>query len=416
MPRKSPPDASLSHPKLRSQVEAIPVMQDGKQFYALRDRFELSDQQVGLPAWMAVALNYFDGNYDYAGIQQQVIQHFDFELRSKDLRAMCEALDSAMLLDGLRSRAALDQSLERYRKQPFRSPICVGGSYPASRTDLGAKLDELIQMTRDQRELQQLSSAAPRAILSPHIDYARGGATYARTWLQAQQAARDADLVVIIGTDHFGHDLFTLTRQHYSSPLGVLPTAVKMVDDLADAVGRNAAFKGELRHTIEHSLELPLVWLQHMRSGAPCEVIPILVGSLDRYFGTEESPSSTAEIRSFVSALHALTAGRSVLFVASGDLSHVGTAFGGEPVDGKARTALQGIDGELLQQIGMGDGESFYRLVRQTRNMTNVCGLAPFYLTLKQLGESTSGPIFYDTCVADETQTSFVTICGTTME
>ena len=43
-----------------------------------------------------------------------------------------------------------------------------------------------------------------RGVVSPHIDYARGGPVYKAVWSAAEQAVQDADLAIIFGTDHSG--------------------------------------------------------------------------------------------------------------------------------------------------------------------------------------------------------------------
>ena len=47
-------------------------------------------------------------------------------------------------------------------------------------------------------------------------------------------------------------EYYTWTKQQYASPYGTVPTAQGMVDVLAEAVAREAAFENELYHTIEH--------------------------------------------------------------------------------------------------------------------------------------------------------------------
>ena len=168
-----------------------------------------------------------------------------------------------------------------------------------------------------------------RGIFSPHIDYARGGPVYARTWQAGMEAANDAELVILIGTDHYGSDLFTLTRQSYATPFGLLPTALDVVDDLAQAVGVEAAYAGELRHLREHSLELVAVWLQHARRGRPVALVPVLVGGLHGFFGNGSSPAADSRIRAFVETVQRHASSQKTLIVASGDLAHVGPAFGG---------------------------------------------------------------------------------------
>ena len=80
-------------------------------------------------------------------------------------------------------------------------------------------------------ETPNVKPGALRAALVPHIDYARGGATYA--WGFKEVAERtDASLFVIVGTSHYSGERFTLTRQHFKTPLGVVPTDQKYIDRL----------------------------------------------------------------------------------------------------------------------------------------------------------------------------------------
>jgi len=41
-------------------------------------------------------------------------------------------------------------------------------------------------------------------VISPHIDYQRGGPVYAAVWQRAAGAIRGAELVIVFGTDHSG--------------------------------------------------------------------------------------------------------------------------------------------------------------------------------------------------------------------
>src|SRR5690606_38174572 len=102
--------------------------------------------------------------------------------------------------------------------------------------------------------------------------------------------------------------------------------------------------------------------------------------------------------------------------VASGDLAHVGPAFGGQPLDGSARTAVTAADDDLIRQMRAGDAHGFFECIRQLRDRNNVCGVAPIYLTL-QLLERIAGPVAgeaagYAVCPADERNTSAVTVGG----
>jgi AmmeMemoRadiSam system protein B len=229
-------------------------------------------------------------------------------------------------------------------------------------------------------------------------------------WDQAAEAAAEADLVILFGTDHYGNDPFTLTRQSYATPYGILPTPQNIVDHLVDVLGEEEAFAGELRHRNEHSLELVAVWLHHMRGGRPVELVPILCGSLGR--GQNGPVSQQAE--AVVAALRQEIAGRKALVVASGDLTHVGTAFGGGPLDATLRAQIRRADEELIDHMRAGDADAFLRSIRRVQNRYNVCGVSPIYLTMRLLGGVgiAGRAAGYASCPADATDTSAVTIGG----
>lgn len=110
-----------------------------------------------------------------------------------------------------------------------------------------------------------------------------------------------------IGTDHYGDDTFTLTRQSYATPYGKLPTVQPVVDQaLVDVIGEDAAFAGELRHQGEHSLELVATWLHHIRGGQAVEVVPILVGSLRSAGGDDHDPSTSKKVAGVLDVLRGL--------------------------------------------------------------------------------------------------------------
>ena len=100
------------------------------------------------------------------------------------------------------------------------------------------------------------------ALLAPHIDYARGGVSYA--WAYKELAEQcDAGVFVIVGTSHCSPARFTLTRQHFNTPLGMVTTDQDYVDRIVSHYG-DGLFDDPLAHLPEHSIELEVVYLQHL--------------------------------------------------------------------------------------------------------------------------------------------------------
>lgn len=397
-------------PKLRT-LDIRPIVYENHPYILLRDPQRLSEQQLFVPQPLAAVLAFFDGAHHIDEIPEAYRRAYQLDLPAGFVHDLAAALDEALMLDTARFHARHAQALDEFRSARFRAPALAGAGYPADDKALWSLLQEYLEES-DTTADTDIDWSQPIGVLSPHIDYARGGKVYAHVWKRAAQAVREAELVILLGTDHYGDDLFTLTRQSYATPYGILPTDTASVDQLAAAIGEEAAFAGELRHCGEHSLELVAVWLHHLREGRPAPVIPILTGSFHPFMFNGDTPASDPTIGSVLDVLHRAMAGRRTLIVASGDLAHVGPAFGGAPLNGADRRTLRSADDELIAAMRAGDAVGFFAAIRRVENRNNVCGVAPIYLMLRLLGASHGEPAGYAVCPADERNTSVVTVAG----
>ncbi|MCB0192716.1 MAG: AmmeMemoRadiSam system protein B [Anaerolineae bacterium] len=319
--------------------------------------------------------------------------------------------DQALILDGETYNIAKCRAVDEFRSAPYRKPALAGGPYPAEKNALRRKLKKYV----DQVGPVPVSAATSRAIISPHIDYHRGGPVYAQVWQSAAEAVREAELVIIIGTDHNpggSYGTITLTPQNYASPLGVLPTDVDLVNHLASIIGPERAFAYELHHRDEHSIELDVVWLQYMRQEKPCPIVPILTGSFRHFMLDEADIEEDATIEAFVDALRAIMSDRRTLIVASGDLAHMGPAFDGPAIDIIGQEKMKVDDKALMENLCQGDATSFFDFMKAGQFERNVCGLSPFYFTLSALEKTQGKSLSYDLCPADYNNSSFVSVCG----
>jgi len=399
-------------PKLRA-IDIRPVMHEDEPYYMLRDPHQLTDEVLLVPEALGPALSLFDGSWDALQIESILTMRYGLELPAGMLGALIKSLDEAYMLDNANASNAQAQRLADYRNAPHRPPTLAGASYPAE----PEVLKQMLDLYLEQAGSIQAAPADWPGLLSPHIDFQRGGGVYAKVWKRAAAMARAADLVIILGTDHYSPipGSLTLTRQSYATPYGVLPTDTATVDALTDALGQEA-LSGELRHLGEHSIELVAIWLHHMRGGEPVPVVPILTGSFAEYMSEGVSPLTDGRLKRLVETLKAQTAGRRVLVVSSGDLSHVGPAFEGEPLNANDKRLLQADDAQVVDLLCDGDDEGFYNALQRTRNSTNICGLSPTYLAMKVMGAVEGERVAYDVCPADGAETSVVTIAGLVFE
>ncbi|HRQ38212.1 MAG TPA: AmmeMemoRadiSam system protein B [Chloroflexota bacterium] len=403
-------------PKLRL-LDYQPVYHMGQQMWYLHDPLQLTHYQLVMPPALAQMLLFVDGSRDAVEIHRALCQYLGVELELAVVHDALAQMDEACLLDNARSQQRLAAARDEYRAQPFRPPALAKNSYPEQPTRLSA-------LFADYGRADNLNGWQPwhgRGLISPHIDYPRGGPVYAKVWQRARQAVLDADLVIIFGTDHKGGlGTFTLTRQHYATPYGVIPTDLDLVDRLAEAIGPEKAFAEELHHRNEHSIELSAVWLHHIYQQAgvtPKPMLPVLVGSFHHFMMNGHHPAKDDLLLTALETLKRETAGRQVLAIASVDFAHVGPAFGDEYVmDDGRRAALRQADDRLVQAIIRGDAAGFYEQITAVQDQNRICGFSPIYLLLQYLGSTEGIQVAYDHCPADEQNHSLVSIAGVLLE
>lgn len=405
----------LDKPHLRS-LDFQPVTYEGEPMWLLHDPLQLSSQQLILPPALAQMVLFCDGTRNVEEIRRAFHRQFELWLPLDVVKDALNQLDGACLLENERSQQALAAQLEAFRARPHRPPALAGPVYPAD----PIRLTGLLNHFADGDHLDGWTEWRGRGIISPHIDYQRGGPVYAKVWRRAAAAVQEADLVLIFGTDHNGSPgRVTLTRLPYATPYGVLPAAPDVVEQVAAALG-SQAFDEELHHRTEHSVELSAVWLHHVRQQAglpPCPMAPILCGSFHHFVGNGRHPADDPHLTAAITALQEATAGRRVLAVASVDLAHVGPNFGDSfPMDSQRRARLVESDGRLLEAITNGDAGRFYHEVASVGDRNRICGFSSIYLMLRYLGATAGVTVAYEQCPADPQNTSLVSICGLLLE
>jgi AmmeMemoRadiSam system protein B len=405
----------MSKPKLRA-IGVHPIEHQGQEMLLLRDPLSLSKAQIAVPRALGPLLALMDGTRSAEELEAALQVRAGVRLAPGLLPKLLNDLEEAYLLDSERYVQAKADTLQAFRESPFR-PLAVDGGGVPPRSDLAA---ELLQAYMDAlppggaKDGTVAKNGSVRGLVSPHIDYQRGGPVYAQVWREVAEAARQAEVVIILGTDHQGSEaMLTCTRQSYGTPWGILPTDLEVVEALAAALGEDAVYAEELHHRDEHSVELAAVWLHFVRGGEPVPMVPILCGHFGAFVEGNGEPAGHGPFSAAVEVLRDVLAKRRTLVVAAADLAHVGPAFG-DPygLDYVAKAQLQNADERLLASIYAGDAEGFFEQLRMEGDRRNICGLPPIYLTLRLLDETRGEPAGYALCPADPQGMSFVTIAG----
>jgi AmmeMemoRadiSam system protein B len=280
----------------------------------------------------------------------------------------------------------------------IREPSCIG-CYEGEPAALRKQVKGLFThrqgpgLPRAQKPDGQL-----RAALLPHIDYGRGGVSYAWGFKEVVERA-DASLFVIIGTSHYSPERFTLTRKHFKTPLGVVPTDHEYIDRLVKHYGAGL-FDDELAHLPEHSIELEVVFLQYLYDGKrPVRIVPLVVGSFQDCVLDGKPPAEAKDVGRMIEALRRAEEemAEPICYLISGDLAHVGPKFGDpRPVEESFLARSREQDHAILKQAEKADPAGYFRVIAAERDRRRICGMPPTYTLLEAVRPRRGRLIHYD--------------------
>ncbi|MBU1936217.1 AmmeMemoRadiSam system protein B [bacterium] len=148
----------------------------------------------------------------------------------------------------------------------------------------------------------------PVAIIVPHAGYVFSGQIAADAFKQVEGKAFST--VIVLGTNHTSpafRGASVWQRGAFRTPLGDVPIDEELAQKIASA-DEDFAYRADV-HAQEHSIEVELPFIQTVLPGA--QIVPIVIGTSDFEF-CKDLGNTIAE----------LTRDKSVLIVASSDLSH----------------------------------------------------------------------------------------------
>lgn len=274
---------------------------------------------------------------------------------------------------------------QTFSAEPLRRPAFAGKFYTADAAALAAKIDGYLAGKTP-------TEGRPLALIVPHAGYAFSGPVAGYAYAEIRGQAYDA--VILIGQNHYLQDFSGIAVYPggaWQTPLGTVPVD----QELAQAIlSRNPAFESDpALHAQDHCLEVQVPFLQRTLPGTP--IVPILIGYPD--------PENA---RALVEALSAVLPGRSVLLIASSDLSHYPAYDDARRVDQATLAAIAALDTDALRRsASAGMSEGIPNL------LTTCCGEEAIVVVMevaKQLGADRAQVLYYansgDVAGGDRTQ------------
>lgn len=410
-------DELPEYPRLR-RLMILPVRDGDRELLVVNDPMGIMPGQPVLGIESLAILQLLDGTVSLNDISAAVMRE------SKDLRVgnmirdFIAQLDELLMLESPRFDRALADARTTYHALEIRPAALEGVSYPAERAELEGMLDGHFAEAAASREAEGAAAATgaqPRALLAPHLDPRREGALMARAYLELPAAppAPAAPLrVVILGTGHnLTGDFFALTRKHFQTPLGKAVTDTAFVDRVAAKLGE-AAYRGELAHRDEHSIEFQVIYLQRRLGATPFTIVPILCGGFYNLLDQGRTPHDEASVEALVAALReaADALGGTTVYVAGVDFSHVGPRFGDPKTSDDVKAEVRRVDEAAIAAAAAGDAEAWFASIAEQDDATRICGFSPTYIMLRAAAPGAGRALGY--AQSEERDSSIVSVAA----
>jgi len=388
----------LVKPRLRG-VDCRRVSENGNVFLQLFNREELSEHLLQVPQSLGLVLQFFDGERTTMEIAEFVRTEHEVAINPAFIEELAAELDHAILLDGPSYEAARRRAIDEFRATGVRPEKCLGVYSPDPKT-LRDQLCAIFEHPNGAGLPTEIGKTDDlRAVFVPHIDYRRGGPSFGFGFRDLAERSQ-AETFIIVATSHYSPERFTLTRNHFSTPLGIVQTDCDYVDALAEAYGVEDAYRDELAHRPEHSIELEVVLLQYLLGDRrPFKIVPLLVGPFQDAVDEEKSPTSFPDVARMIDALQSVerSQGKRVCYVVSGDLAHIGPKFGDDwEIDEEIADWNRTEDEQLLVEFSSAQPERLSTFINLERDERRICGFPPGFTTLAAANPSRGKTLFHD--------------------
>jgi hypothetical protein len=375
-------------PRLRSNLDFMPSPMRDRPGLLIRDSYQYSDATVIVPPLLVDCLRFFDGEGTSLDLRSRLVE-LTGDLRVGELQQhLVESLSQAGFLEDEVYARLRREKHEAFAAAPVLAASHAGSAYPdepeALRETLAGYLSDGVPpaagAAADGSEPGLIGIAAPH--VSPH-----GGCETYRAAYREMGPALAGRTFVVLGTSHYGDpDRFGLTRKPFATPYGQAEIDVELINRL-EAEGGAAVNMEDYCHSVEHSIEFQVVFLQHLY-GPRVRILPILCGSFARSIYEGGRPEDNDNVRRFFGSLGEMAAreSRRLFWVLGIDMAHMGRRYGDSFPAQAGRGVMASVaerDQARIERINEGDSESFWERVQENQDDLKWCGSAPLYTFLK---------------------------------
>lgn len=388
--------------KFREEIEIV-IINDGQEDYIeLIDKYSIKINKLTAPIEYLSIIKLIINGVNLKDIYSNDVHFNEINLSKESIDNVIINLERYHFLQSEKSLKLVTE-IKNYENSDVRPNICQDSLYSSDPIKFKDEIRKILKLSESDLKSKNLdySSNISKVILAPHIDF-NIGLESLKTYSMAFNNLFhfDFDVVVLLGTAHFKDSgYFMFCDKNYDSPLinlitdkDLIHTIISNYNHNLDLIhlekefNKNGILIDNLAHKNEHSLELHTVFLSYILEVKKQQIpiIPILTGSFNNNLNNNESKHFYGELIQFIFN-NIKSKYKKILFLCSGDLSHIGKKFGDEYDAIEKLSELQSFELELINILEQANPEQFYEKLNQINQIWKVCGFAPFYAGLKFL-------------------------------
>ncbi len=392
----------MEYPKLR-HIDSFPVEHEGGKYICLRDPQNTNGNMLLVPPQALYIISHFTGKNSVVDIQTSIIKQYGNLIYKEQISELIKQLDDALLLDSDKYRNHQKKLEEDFKNSNIRESCHAGLSYPSELNELTSWLDSYFEDTADQLE----KAGNTVGIISPHIDFNRGGKSYAKAYKELIDN-KDCNTFIIFGTSHYASvdNPFILTQKTFASPFGEVQVDLDLIKSVENSCDWDL-YEGEIYHKSEHSIEFQVVFLQYLfKNKKEFKILPILCNSFYKFIEQGISPIEDYKTATFLNSIKEIVTqlGSKAVVIAGADLAHMGNKFGdAEAVNDSILQWIKTRDYLSIKHSENLDREAFYRSIEEEKDKRKICGLSPIYALLSVINAKKGEMLDYGQALEQDT-------------
>lgn len=190
--------SSAPLPRVRTDLEFIPITHDQQQLVLIRDHLGLVAEGQALPGHIFKLLQILDSTRDAGALRDAMTQMIQGHLITQaEVLAFINELDAAYLLQSPHFSKAYANLINTFAAETVRQCALCGRAYPQAADELQTWIETILA----EPVRQNGPMPTPKALVAPHIDPPAGARVYASAY--AQLKGLRPERIVILGVGYY---------------------------------------------------------------------------------------------------------------------------------------------------------------------------------------------------------------------